>query len=256
VAKCGLARYAGRYTPDGIEPRPFCRVLARSVVRFRAVDLSFAMHRLERNAPNVPCCAVDPTTRISDNGPFQNHSERPNMELRSLTSLFVDAARPVTYLSERGGNQWWGSLATARRPSGSSGLGTRVPFSTELTPQRDPLRQLLQIPSRTSNQCLSRPTPTFVLASTLLGAYPDAPRSRRCVPSYRQLVARICDIIKDSLWPSGGDPPSGPCEVAAEAGICVSYLHNSLLRESSTAVISSFGSSGSSRAVLLEPGRF
>jgi AraC family transcriptional activator of tynA and feaB len=123
----------GRYTPDGIEPKTFSgRVRARSVCGFRAVDLSCNAHRLDRTPQDVRADAVDHYYALFQiNGQSRIIQNDQIMELSVGDITLVDAALPVTYVSEKGSDQWWGSLQLPRRsPSCSSGLGTAVPFST------------------------------------------------------------------------------------------------------------------------------
>jgi AraC family transcriptional activator of tynA and feaB len=101
----------GRYTPDGIEPKTFSgRARVRSICGFRAVELSSNAHRLERTHQDVRADARDHYYAI-----FQMAGQSRIIQNDRLVELtvgdvaLVDAARPVTYVSENGSDHW-GSL--------------------------------------------------------------------------------------------------------------------------------------------------
>jgi hypothetical protein len=67
------------------------------------------------------------------------------VELTVGDVALVDAARPVTYVSEKGSAQWWGSLQLQRRSLLSHlGLEPRCPSRRSGAAAARPLRQLLQ----------------------------------------------------------------------------------------------------------------
>src|SRR3979409_2655127 len=119
----------GRYTADGIEPKTFAvRARVRSICGFRAVDLSSNAHRLERTHQDVRVDARDHYYAIFQmTGQSRIIQNGGNIELTVGDVALVDAARPVTYVSENGSDHW-GSLQLPRRSLGSHlGLARRVP---------------------------------------------------------------------------------------------------------------------------------
>src|ERR1700736_4940241 len=107
----------GRYTPGGIEPKTFFgKARVRSICGLRSVDLSSNAHCLKRTHQDVRVDARDHYYAI-----FQMTGQSRIIQIARAVELtvgdvaLVDAARPVTYLSEKEGNQWWGSLQLPRR---------------------------------------------------------------------------------------------------------------------------------------------
>src|SRR6266404_1154493 len=106
----------GRYTPGGIEPKTFSgRLRLRSICGFRAVDLSSNAHRLERTHQDIRVDAMDHYYAIFQmTGQSRIIQNDQNIELTVGDVALVDAARPVTYVSEKGSDHW-GSLQVPRR---------------------------------------------------------------------------------------------------------------------------------------------
>src|SRR4030088_3326644 len=120
----------GRYTPDGIEPKTFSgRARVRSICGLRAVDLSSNAYRLERTHQDVRVDAKDHYYAIFQmTGQSRIIQNDRTIELTVGDVALVDAARPVTYVSEKGSDQWWGSLQLPRRSLVSHlGLEPRCP---------------------------------------------------------------------------------------------------------------------------------
>jgi AraC family transcriptional activator of tynA and feaB len=224
----------GQYTPDGIEPKTFSgRVRARSVCGFRAVDLSCNAHRLERTHQDVRADAVDHYYALFQiNGQSRIIQNDRNMELSVGDITLVDAARPVTYVSEKGSDQWWGSLQLPRRSLlAHLGLEPRCPSRRSGAAAARPLRQLLQ-DAVEDEQSMSVSANAYMRLAfyDLLGAIfaPSDPEDASLHTD--KLFARICGIIKDHY----ASPDFGPCEVAAEAGISLRYLQKLFTARNST----------------------
>jgi AraC-like DNA-binding protein len=224
----------GRYTPDGIEPKSFFgRVRARSVCGFRAVDLSCNAHRLERTHQDVRADAVDHYFALFQiNGHSRIIQNDRIVDLAVGDIALVDAARPVTCASEKGSDQWWGSLQLPRRSFVAHlGLEPRCPSRPSGAAAARPLRQLLQ-DAVEDEQAISVSAKAYMRFAfyDLLGALfaPSDPEDTSVHTD--RLFARICDIIKDHF----ADPDFGPCEVAVEAGISLRYLQKLFTARNST----------------------
>src|ERR1700716_1768386 len=224
----------GRYTPDGIEHRIFSgRARVRSICGFRAVDLSSNAHRLERTHQDVRVDARDHYYAIFQmTGQSRIIQNDRNIELTVGDVALVDAARAVTYLSEKGSYQWWGSLQLPRRSLVSHlGLEPRCPSRRSGAAAARPLRQLLQ-DGIEEEQSMSVSANTYMRLAfyDLLGALfaPSDPEDGSLHTD--RLFARIRDIIKEHF----ADPDFGPCDVAVEAGISLRYLQKLFTARNST----------------------
>jgi AraC-like DNA-binding protein len=143
------------------------------------------------------------------------------IELAVGDVALVDAARPVTYVTEAGSGQWWRSLQLPRRSLVSHlGFEPRCPSLQSGTAAARSLRQLLH-DGIEDEQSVSVSTAYMRLAVyDLLGAL-FAPSDRDDASLHTdKLFAHIRGIIKEKF----ADPTFGPCEVAAEAGISLRYL--------------------------------
>jgi AraC family transcriptional regulator, positive regulator of tynA and feaB len=224
----------GRYTPDGVQPKSFFgRVRARSVCGFRTVDLSCNAHRLERTYQDVRADAVDHYYALFQiDGRSRIIQNERMMDLTVGDIALVDAARPVTYASENGSDQWWGSLQLPRRSLVAHlGLEPRCPSRPSGAAAARPLRQLLQdaVEDEQSMSVSAKAYMRFAFYD-LLGAL-FAPSDPEDTSVYTdRLFARICDIIKHHF----ADPDFGPCEVAVEAGISLRYLQKLFTARNST----------------------
>jgi AraC family transcriptional activator of tynA and feaB len=214
----------GRYTPGGIEPNTFSgRVRSRSVCGFRAVDLSCNARRLDRTHQDVRADAVDHYYALFQiDGQSRIIQNDRIMELSVGDIALVDAARPVTYASDNGSDQWWGSLQLPRRSLlAHLGLEPRCPSRRSGAAAARPLRQLLQ-DAVEDEQSMSVSAKAYMRLAfyDLLGAIfaPSDPEDASLHTD--KLFVRICDIIRDRF----ADPDFGPCNVAAEAGISLRYL--------------------------------
>jgi AraC family transcriptional regulator, positive regulator of tynA and feaB len=224
----------GRYTPDGIEPKSFFgRVRARSVCGFRAVDLSCNAHRLERTHQDARADAVDHYYALFQiNGHSRIIQNDQIMDLTVGDIALVDAARPVTCASEKGSDQWWGSLQLPRRSLVAHlGLEPRCPSRPSGAAAARPLRQLLQdaVEDEQSMSVSAKAYMRFAFYDLLGALFAPSHPEDTSVHTDR-LFARVRDIIKDHFADSG----FGPCEVAAEAGISLRYLQKLFTARHST----------------------
>jgi AraC family transcriptional regulator, positive regulator of tynA and feaB len=224
----------GRYTPDGIEPKTFSgRARVRSICGFRAVDLSFNAHGLERTHLDVRVDGMDHYYAIFQmTGQSRITQNDRTIELRVGDIALLDAARSVTYVCEKGSDQWWGSLQLPRRSLVSHlGLEPRCPSRRSGAAAARPLRQLLQ-DGVEDEQSMSVSANAYMRLAfyDLLGALfaPSNPEDTSLHTD--KLFARICGIIKDHF----ANPDFGPCDVAVEAGISLRYLQKLFTARNST----------------------
>jgi len=224
----------GRYTPDGIEPNTFSgRARVRSICGLKAVELSSNAHRLERTRQDIRVDARDHYYAIFQmTGQSRIIQNDRTVELTVGDVALVDAARPVTYVSEKGGDQWWGSLQLPRRSLVSHlGLEPRCLSRRSGAAAARPLRQLLQ-DGVEDQQSMSVSANAYMRLAfyDLLGAL-FAPSDLEDASLHTdRLFARICDIIKDHF----ADPDFGPCDVGVEAGISLRYLQKLFTARNST----------------------
>jgi AraC family transcriptional activator of tynA and feaB len=224
----------GRYTPGGIEPKTFSgRARVRSICGFRSVDLSSNAHCLERTHQDVRVDARDHYYAIFQmTGQSRIIQNDQIIELTGGDVALVDAARPVTYVSEKGSDQWWGSLQLPRRSLVSHlGLEPRCPSRGSGAAAARPLRQLLEDDVE-DEQSMSVSANAYMRLACydLLGALfaPSGPEDASLHAD--KLFARICAIIKDRF----ADPDFGPCDVAIEVGISLRYLQKLFTARNST----------------------
>src|SRR4030081_3320034 len=223
----------GRYTPGGIEPKTFSgRARLRSICGFRSVDLSSNAHCLERTHQDVRVDARDHYYAIFQmTGQSRIIQNDRNIELTVGDVALVDAARPVTYVSENGSGHW-GSLQLPRRSLAAHlGLEPRCPSRRSGAAAARPLRQLLPDGVEDEQSTSVSANAYMRLAFyELLGALfaPSDPEDGSLHTD--KLFARIRDIIKEHF----ADPDFGPCDVAVEAGISLRYLQKLFTTRSST----------------------
>jgi AraC family transcriptional regulator, positive regulator of tynA and feaB len=224
----------GRYTPDGVEPKTFSgRARARSICGFRAVDLSYNAHRLERTHQDARVDGMDHYYAIFQvTGQSRIIQNDQNIELTVGDVALVDAARPVTYVSEKGSDQWWASLQLSRRSLVSHlGLEPRCLSRRSGAAAARPLRQLLQ-DGVEDEQSMSVSANAYMRLAfyDLLGALfaPSGPEDTSLHSD--RLFTRIRDIIREHFT----DPTFGPCDVAAAAGISLRYLQKLFTARNST----------------------
>ena len=223
----------GRYTPGGIEPKTFSgRARVRSICGFRSVDLSSNAHCLERTHQDVRVDARDHYYAIFQiTGQSRIIQNDRIVELSVGDVALVDAARPVTYLSEKEDDHW-GSLQLPRRSLLSHlGLEPRCPSRRSGAAAARPLRQLLQ-DGVEDEQSMSVSANAYMRLAfyDLLGALfaPSDPEDGSLHTD--RLFARIRDIIKEHF----ADPDFGPWDVAVEAGISLRYLQKLFTARNST----------------------
>jgi AraC family transcriptional regulator, positive regulator of tynA and feaB len=223
----------GGYTPGEIEPKAFSgRARIRSICGFRAVDLSCNAHRLERTHQDVRADARDHYYAIFQmTGESRIIQNDRNLELTVGDVALVDAARPVTYVSEKGSNHWRSLQLERQSLMSQLGLEPRCPSRRSGAAAARPLRQLLQ-DAVDDEQSMSVSAKAYLSLAfyDLLGAIfaPSDPEDTSVHTD--RLFARVCDIIKDQF----ANPNFGPCEVAAEAGISLRYLQKLFTARNST----------------------
>jgi AraC family transcriptional activator of tynA and feaB len=224
----------GRYTPGGVEPETFGgRARAGSIYGFVIVNLSCNAPRVERTHRDVRFDGMEHYYAIfqmaGQSTVVQNDQA---VELAVGDVALVDAARPVTYVSEKTNGQWL-SLQLPRQS-----LISHLGFEPEgglcghsETPAGRLCFSLIQDPV---NECDSSPAsaePYMRLAIyDLLGALFAAPDLSTIASHTDKLFKRVCGIIKDRF----AEPDFGPCEVAAEAGISLRYLQKLFTARGST----------------------
>jgi AraC family transcriptional activator of tynA and feaB len=224
----------GRYTPSGIEPKAFSgRARVRSICGLRAVDLSFNAHRLERTYQDVRVDAMDHYyTVFQMTGQSRIIQNDQTVELTVGDVALVDAARPVTYVTEKESDQWWGSFRLPRRSLVSHlDLEPRCPSRRTGAGAARLLRQILQ-DGVEDEQSMSVLAHAYMRLSfyDLLGALFAPSDAGDASLRTHKLFARICNIIKDHFT----NPEFGPCDVAIEAGISLRYLQKLFTARSST----------------------
>src|SRR3982074_1724417 len=209
------------------------RARVRSICGLKAVELSSNAHRLERTHQDIRVDARDhyyPIFQMSGHSRSIQHDRI--VELTVGDVALVDAARPVTYVSERGGDQWWGSLQLPRRSLVSHlGLEPRCLSRPSGAAAARPLRQLLQ-DGVEHQQSMSVSANAYMRLAfyDLLGAIFASSDAEDAPLHTDKLFARICAIIKDRF----ADPDFGPCDVAIEAGISLRYLQKLFTARNST----------------------
>jgi AraC-like DNA-binding protein len=223
----------GRYTPDGIEPKAFSgRARLRTIFGFKAVELSSNAYRLERTHQDVRADAVDHYYALFQMaGQSRIIQNNQIMEFKVGDVALVDAARPVTYLSEKG-SDYWASLQLPRRSLVSHlGFEPRCPSRRSGAAAARPLRQLLQ-DGVEEEPLMSVPANAYMRLAyyDLLGALfaPSDPEDTSLHTD--RLFRRIRDIIKEHF----ANPAFGPYEVAVEAGISLRYLQKLFTVRNST----------------------
>jgi AraC family transcriptional regulator, positive regulator of tynA and feaB len=223
----------GRYTPDGIEPKAFSgRARLRTIFGFRAVELSSNAYRLERTHQDIRADAVDHYYALFQMaGQSRIIQNNRIMEFKVGDVALVDAARPVTYLSEKG-SDYWASLQLPRRSLVSHlGFEPRCPSRGSGAAAARPLRQLLHDDVE-EEPLMSVPANAYMRLAyyDLLGALfaPSDPEDTSLHTD--RLFTRICAIIKEHF----ANPAFGPCEVAVEAGISLRYLQKLFTARNST----------------------
>jgi len=224
----------GRYTPGGIEPETFGgRARAGSICGFVTVNLSCNAPRVERTDRDFRSDGMEHYCAIFQMAGQSTVVQNDHaVELAVGDVALVDAARPVTYVSEKRNGRWL-SLQLPRQS-----LISHLGFEPEggLCGDSETLagRLCFRLIRISASECDSSPAsaePYMQLAIyDLLGALfvaPDLPT----IPSHTdKLFKRVCGIIKDRF----ADPDFSPREVAAGAGISLRYLQKLFTARGST----------------------
>jgi len=224
----------GRYTPGGIEPETFGgRARAGSICGFVTVNLSCNAPRVERTDRDFRSDGMEHYCAIFQMAGQSTVVQNDHaVELAVGDVALVDAARPVTYVSEKRNGRWL-SLQLPRQS-----LISHLGFEPEggLCGDSETLagRLCFRLIHDAASECDSSPAsaePYMQLAIyDLLGALfvaPDLPTIRSHTD---KLFKRVCGIIKDRF----ADPDFSPREVAAGAGISLRYLQKLFTARGST----------------------
>jgi hypothetical protein len=241
----------GQYTPGGIEPNTFSgRARARSVCGLKAVELSSNAYCLERTHQDVRVDARDHYYAIfQTTGQSRIIQNDRNIELTVGDVALVDAARPVTYVSEKASDQWWGSLQLPRRSLLSHlGLEPRCPSRGSGAAAARPLASGCRR-GRAINVCLGQSLHTLRILR-FIGRNIRTLRPERDLCSYRQTVRAYLryhqgSLCQSALWPLRGGSRGGNLVTLSLEALYGEKLH---LQSFHT-----FGSSGSRRASVRTP---
>jgi AraC-like DNA-binding protein len=225
-----LRSICGRNNPEGIEPTAFSG-LARplSVCGFAALDLGCNAPPVERTYRDVRLDSLEHYKAV-----FQLAGQSTMIQNDQAVQLavgdiaLVDAARPVTYVSDDRNAQWL-CLYLPRRS-----LVSHLGFEP-----RESCRRGGTLPGRLLYEVVldalkagGSPDDTYMQLAVydLLGAL-FAPSDPRPVSRPTdKLFTRIRSVIKDRC----ADPDFGPCEVAAETGISLRYVQKLFTARGST----------------------
>jgi AraC family transcriptional activator of tynA and feaB len=224
----------GRYTPAGVEPKTFAgRVRARNICGFVAVDISSNACQIERTQRDTRLDARDHYYAIFQIAGQSTMIQNDRAVLLDMGNVaLVDAARPVTYVSEKRGGQW----LTVQLPRRSivSHLGAEPPCGFCRRDGAIGARLLCQLvlggaedeQSMSARARVHMRLTFFDLLGALFGSFDPAPASAHA----DKLFSRICGIIEDHF----ANPEFGPCEVATEARISLRYLQKLFTARNST----------------------
>lgn len=214
----------GWYNPQALVPKTFTgRARSRSLCGFVAMDLSCNAPRVERTNKDFRLDGMEHYYAVFQvaGASTMIQSDEP-VRLAVGDVAFVDAARPVTYVSEERYGQWF-SLQLPRR-SLVSHLGFEPQSGSAGHRDTRAGRLLFQLvlDAVEDEDAILAPTEPYMRLAIydLLGAQ-FAPSDLPFVSSHSdKLFRRVCAIIKDRF----ADPDLAPSEVAAEAGISLRYL--------------------------------
>jgi len=224
----------GRYTPGGMEPETFGGMArAGSICGFRTVDLSCNAPRVERTHRDFRFDGMDHYYAIFQMAGQSTVVQNDHtVELAVGDVALVDAARPVTYFSEKRNGQWL-SLQLPRQSlishlgfepeGGLCRLGETLAGRLCFRLVRDAVNE------RDSSPAAAEPYMQLAIYD-LIGALFAAPDLPNTSSHTDKLFKRVCGIIKDRF----AEPDLGPCEVAAEAGISLRYLQKLFTARGST----------------------
>jgi len=231
-----LRAVCGRYNPEGIEPNAFTGwVRPVSVCGFTALDIGCNAHRIERTYRDVRLDGVDHYFAVFQVGgqSAMTHNDQA-VRLAVGDVALVDAARPVTYFANNGGEPWNTVTLNLPRETLVSHLGFDPPGGICRrggTTAGRLLFELIRTTDKAEGSAFS-PADSYMQLAVydLVGAL-FAPSDAWPVSRHAdKLFTRIRGVIKDRF----ADPDFGPSEVAAEAGISLRYLQKLFTARNST----------------------
>jgi AraC family transcriptional regulator, positive regulator of tynA and feaB len=224
----------GRYTPGGIGPETFGGTArAGSICGLVTVSLSCNAPRVERTHRDFRSDGMEHYYAIFQMAGQSTVVQNDHtVELTVGDVALVDAARPVTYVSEKRNGHWL-SLQLPRQ-SLISHLGFEPEGGLRRHGETLAARLCFRLLQDAVNERGSSPAsaePYMQLAIyDLLGALFAASDLPTISSHTDKLFKRVCDIIKDRF----AEPDFGPSEVAAEAGISLRYLQKLFTARGST----------------------
>ena len=234
--RASLRTICGRYNPEGIEPDAFFGwVCPVSVCGFTALDIGCNADRIERTYRDTRLDSADhyfALFQVAGQSAMTHNDQTVQLAVGDVA--FVDAARPVTYVANNGGEAWNTVTLDLPRQSLVSHLGFEPQGGLFRRGGTSPGRLLFNL-LRDAGQgegSTSSPADSYMQLAVydLVGALfaPSDPwlGSRHA----DKLFARIRRIIEDGF----ADPDFGPNEVAAEAGISLRYLQKIFTERGST----------------------
>ena len=231
-----LCSMAGRYNPEGIEPKAFAGWGRHvSVCGFTALDIGSNAPRVERTYRDVRLDGVDHYFAFFPvaGQPTMNHNDQA-VRLAVGDVALVDATRPVRFVADNSGEPWNTVSLILPRQSLVSHLGFEPQGGICRrggTPAGRLLLELIRNSAGGDGSALS-PADSYMqlavydLVGALFAPSDPWPVSRHT----EKLFTRICGLIKDRLV----DPDFGPADVAAEAGISLRYVQKLFTERGST----------------------
>jgi AraC family transcriptional activator of tynA and feaB len=231
-----LRSKCGRYYSEGIEPAAFTGwVRPVSARGFTATDIGCNSHRVERTYRDVRLDGADHYFVIFlVRGQLAMTHNDQTVRLAAGDVVFVDAARPVTYLVDNPGTVCNTVSLSLPRQSLVAHLGFEPRgglYQRGGTPAGRLLFELIRDIDNDRGSPYS-PADSYMQLAVydLVGAL-FAPSDPWPVSSHAaKLFSRVRSIIKEGFT----DPDFGPGEVAAKAGISLRYLQKLFTQHDST----------------------
>jgi AraC-like DNA-binding protein len=231
-----LRSRSGRYYSEGVKPDAFSGwVRPVSARGFTAMDIGCNARRVERTYRDVRLDGADHYFAVFLVGGqlAMTHNDQ-TVRLGVGDVAFVDAARPVTYFSDRAETPWNTVSLNLPRQLLVSHLGFEPKgglYRRGGTPAARLLFDLIRQIDNGEGSALS-PADSYMQLAVydLVGAL-FAPSDPWTASSHvDKLFARVRDVIKDGF----ADPDFGPPEVAVKAGISLRYLQKLFTQRGST----------------------
>jgi hypothetical protein len=231
-----LRSKCGRYYSEGIEPAAFIGwVRPVSARGFTATDIGCNSHRVERTYRDVRLDGADHYFVVFlVRGQLAVTHNDQNVRLAAGDVVFVDAARPVTYLVDDPGVVCNTVSLSLPRQSLVAHLGFEPPGGLHQRGGTPAGRLLFELIRDIDNDRGSpySPADSYMQLAVydLVGAL-FAPSDPWPVSSHAaKLFRRVRSVIKEGFT----DPDFGPSEVAVKAGISLRYLQKLFTQHGST----------------------